>query len=210
MSAAAASARTSGATVRVATWADAEPLSQTLGRAFHDDPLICHFIADVAARPAKMPRIFKLLLKLGVGYGACHVTSGYEAATLWRPPSQWHLPFWQYITNGPELLGVFGLDAFRVMTTMDVIEKVHPKTPHWYLQVIGTDPEKQGKGFGSLIMRHQLAIADQQGMPAYLESSKESNIPIYKSFGFEVTGEIRIPNGPVLYPMWRNAGARPA
>lgn len=209
MSAAAASARMTGATVRVATWADAEPMSATLGRAFHDDPLICHFIADAAARPAKMPRIFKLLLKLGVGYGACHVTSGYEAATLWRPPNQWHLPFWQYITNGPELLGVFGFDAFRVMTTMDVIEKVHPKTPHWYLQVIGTDPDKQGKGFASLIMRHQLAIADAQGMPAYLESSKESNIPIYKSFGFEVTGEIRIPNGPVLYPMWRNAGARP-
>jgi GNAT superfamily N-acetyltransferase len=207
---AAASARTTGASVRVATWADAEPLSQTLARAFHDDPLICHFIADAAARPAKMPRIFKLLLKLGVGYGACHVTSGYEAATLWRPPNQWHLPFWQYITNGPELLGVFGFDALRVITTMDVIEKVHPKKPHWYLQVIGTDPVKQGKGFGSLIMRHQLAVADQQGVPAYLESSKESNIPIYKSFGFEVTGEIRIPNGPVLYPMWRNVGAGPA
>ena len=207
---AAASARTSGATVRVATWADAEPLSQTLGRAFHDDPLICHFVSDVAARPVKLPRIFKLLFKLGVGYGACHVTSGYEAATLWRPPNQWHLPFWQYITNGPELLGVFGLDALRVIATMDVIEKVHPKTPHWYLQVIGTDPVKQGKGFGSLIMRHQLAIADKQGVPAYLESSKESNIPIYKAFGFDVTGEIRIPNGPVLYPMWRKVGARPA
>jgi len=210
MSAAAASARTTGATVRVANWADAEPLSQTLGRAFHDDPLICHFVADVASRPKKFPRIFKLLFKLGVGYGACHVTSGYEAVTLWRPPGQWHLPFWQYITNGPELLGVFGFDAFRVVTTMDLIEKVHPKTPHWYLQVIGTDPPKQGKGFASLIMRHQLAIADQQGVPAYLESSKESNIPIYKSFGFEVTGEIRVPNGPVLYPMWRNVGGRPS
>ena len=210
MSAVAASARTSGATVRAATWADAEPLSQTLGRAFHDDPLICHFLSDPASRPQKMPRIFKLLLKLGVGYGACHVTSGYEAAALWRPPSQWHLPFWQYITNGPELLGVFGFDAFRVMTTMDVIEKVHPKKPHWYLQVIGTDPVKQGKGFGSLIMRNQLAIADAQGMPAYLESSKESNVPIYKAFGFQVTGEIRIPDGPVLYPMWRDVGAKPA
>ncbi len=206
---AAASARTTQATVRVAVPSDAEPLSQTLARAFHDDPLICHFVADAAKRPQKFPRIFKLLFKLGVRYGACHVTSGYEAVTLWRPPGQWHLPFWQYITNGPELLGVFGFDAFRVMSTMDLIEKVHPKTPHWYLQVLGTDPPKQGKGFASLIMRHQLAIADQQGMPAYLESSKESNIPIYKSFGFEVTGEIRIPNGPVLYPMWRNAGARP-
>jgi hypothetical protein len=56
-------------------------------------------------------------------------------------------------------------------------------------------------------MRHQLAIADSQALPAYLESSKEKNIPIYASFGFEVTGEIRIKNGPVLYPMWRKARA---
>jgi len=203
-----ASARATGSTVRIATGADAEPLSQTLARAFHDDPLMCHFLSDPASRPQKMPRIFKLLLKLGIGYGACQVTSGYEAATFWRPPNQWHVPFWQYITNGPELIGVFGANALRVMSTMDMVEKIHPKTPHWYLQVIGTDPAKQGKGFGSLIMRHQLATVDAQGMPAYLESSKESNIPIYKSFGFEVTGEIRIPNGPVLYPMWRNTGGK--
>ncbi len=203
----ASAARAADSTVRTAGWADAVPLSQTLARAFHDDPLICHFVSDPAARPAKLPRIFKLLFKLGFGYGACHVTSGYEAATLWRPPSKWHLTLWQYIANGPELLGVFGTDAFRVMSTMDMVEKNHPKTPHWYLQVIGTDPAKQGKGFASLIMRHQLAIADAQGMPAYLESSKESNIPIYRAFGFEVTGEIKIPDGPVLYPMWRNPGA---
>jgi hypothetical protein len=31
------------------------------------------------------------------------------------------------------------------------------------------------------------------------------NIPIYQSFGFEVTGEIRLPDGPTLWPMWRKA-----
>jgi hypothetical protein len=56
-------------------------------------------------------------------------------------------------------------------------------------------------------MRHQLAIADKESLPAYLESSKEKNIPIYASFGFEVTGEIRIKNGPVIFPMWRKARA---
>ncbi len=56
-----------------------------------------------------------------------------------------------------------------------------------------------------MVIRRGLAKADAAGMPAYLESSKETNIPIYQSFGFEVTGEIALPNGPTLWPMWRKA-----
>ncbi len=198
-------ARAADATVRRATWTDAEPLSQTLARAFQDDPLVMHLLPNEAARQSKLPRMFKLLFKLGLPFGACDVTSGYEAATLWRPPGKWRIPVWQYVTNGREFLGLFGADGLRTMGIMDHIEKVHPKEPHWYLQTIGTDPSKQGKGYGGLVMRHQLSRADEAGLPAYLESSKEKNLPIYQSFGFELTGEIKLPKGPTLYPMWRKA-----
>ena len=91
----------------------------------------------------------------------------------------------------------------RVMRAMDVMEKQHPHTPHRYLQAIGTDPDKQGKGYGGVLIRRRLADADAAGQPAYLESSKEANIPIYQSFGFELTGEIKLPDGPTIWPMWR-------
>jgi ribosomal protein S18 acetylase RimI-like enzyme len=200
----AASARALSATVRDAIWADADPVSQTLARAFMDDPLMGFFMPDPARRASKIPRVFRLLLKLGLPHHACHVTSGYEAATFWRPPDKWHLSIWDYLVNGPELLATFGGGTMRVMSAMDVIEKRHPKEPHWYLQTIGTDPAKQGKGFASLIMRHQLAIADAQGASCYLESSKDTNVPIYQSFGFRLTGEIVLPGGPTVWPMWRD------
>ena len=198
-----AAAHVSSAAVRRATKSDSAALTQSLARAFHDDPMTCHLLADEASRPAKLPKLFALLFKLALPFGACDVTSGYEAASIWRPPGHWHMPLWQYVVHAGALLGVFGTGVLKVMQTMDVVEKLHPKEPHWYLQVIGTDPAKQGKGFGGRIMRHRLAHVDASGMPAYLESSKASNIPIYQSFGFEVSGEIRLPGGPVLYPMWR-------
>ncbi len=198
-------ARASAATARPAVLEDAEPLSQCLARAFHDDPLMGYLLRDEARRPEKLPKIFQLLFKLGLPHGGCTVTSGHEAAALWRPPEQWEIHWWQYITHGAAFLGLFGGDIPHVLRTMDVIEKRHPHKPHWYLQVLGTDTLKQGKGYGSLVMRHQLQIIDSHSLPAYLESSKESNIPIYSSYGFEVTGEITFPNGPTIYPMWREA-----
>jgi ribosomal protein S18 acetylase RimI-like enzyme len=199
-------AREAGVTARAATWADADALAATLARAFSDDPLICFLLRDPATREARMPRLFRLLFKLGLPYGACDVTSGCEAAALWRPPGQWEIPWWQYVTNGVDFVGVFGLGgAGHVVQVMDVIEKRHPHEPHWYLQAIGTDTARQGKGYGGVVIRRQLASADASGLPAYLESSKETNIPIYQSFGFELTGEIKLPGGPTLWPMWRKA-----
>jgi len=201
-------ARETTVTARLAVWADADAVAATLAKAFHDDPLICFLLRDEAKRPAAMPRLFKLLFKLGLPHGCCDVTTGYESVALWRPPGQWEIPWWQYITNGADFLGIFGFGgALNVTSVMDVIEKRHPHEPHYYLQVLGTDPARQGKGYGGVAIRRQLAVADTAGAPCYLESSKDTNIPIYKSFGFEVTGEIKLPDGPTLWPMWRAARA---
>ena len=200
-------AREAGVVARAAVAADVTPASQTLARAFHDDPLICFLLPDVASRPQKMPELFRLLFKLGLLHGCCDVTSDYGAVALWRPPGKWEIPWWEYILNAGDFLGLFGFSgAGRVTQIMDFIERRHPHEPHYYLQAIGTDPAKQGKGYGGVVMRRHLAVADAAGLPAYLESSKEVNIPIYQSFGFEATGELNLPlGGPTIWPMWRKA-----
>jgi len=196
---------TTSAAIRPAAATDATAVAATLARAFFDDPVMMFMLPGEEARKAKLPRIFRLLLKMALPHGLCRVSKGYETATIWKPPGKWHLSLWDYIVNAPEMLGIFGSNVLHVIGTMDRIEKVHPKIPHYYLQVIGTDPPKQGKGFAGAIMREQLARSDAEGVPCYLESSKDTNIPVYRSFGFEVTSEIKIPDGPTLWPMWRDA-----
>ncbi len=39
-------------------------------------------------------------------------------------------------------------------------------------------------------------MCDRDGVPAYLESSKERNVDFYSRFGFRVKQEVRIPGGP--------------
>jgi hypothetical protein len=42
-------------------------------------------------------------------------------------------------------------------------------------------------------------------MPCYLETQRESNIPYYRRFGFELTDEISLHDSPPLWLMWREA-----
>jgi predicted N-acetyltransferase YhbS len=78
---------------------------------------------------------------------------------------------------------------------------MHRARPHeefWYLAGVGA--VRRGEGIGTALLRHR--VDDLRG-PAYLESSKQENIPLYERFGFELREPIRLPDGPELWPMWR-------
>lgn len=79
----------------------------------------------------------------------------------------------------------------------------HPTEPHWYLPMIGIDPVQQGRGLGSALLKHALALVDRDGATAYLESSNPKNVPLYERHGFEVIGEVQAGNSPTIAAMLR-------
>lgn len=86
------------------------------------------------------------------------------------------------------------------------VKRRHPsQPPHRYLSVLGTDPISQGQGLGSAVLRPVLQQCDSDQIAAYLESSKERNIDFYARHGFRVSGEVRLPRGPLVWPMCREA-----
>ena len=91
----------------------------------------------------------------------------------------------------------------RTTRAVRAIEERHPMQPHYYLSVLGTDPEQQGGGIGSALLAPVLERCDAEGVPAYLESSKESNVGFYAQHGFVLTERIELPEGPPLWLMWR-------
>ena len=84
------------------------------------------------------------------------------------------------------------------------LEAIHPTEEHWYLEVVGVDPSQRGRGIGTTVIAPMLERCDAEGLPAYLESSNEANLPLYARFGFEVVDEVHPGNGcPPVWPMWR-------
>ncbi|WUI03573.1 GNAT family N-acetyltransferase [Spirillospora sp. NBC_00431] len=198
--------------VREAALPDAAPIAAVLGRAFDDDPVWRWLLPDDASRVRRLTGLFELMLRqVHLPHGGTELTgrdARTEAAALWDPPGQWRVPFRVQAAQSLPLFRVLGTRTLTSMRVLGTIEKHHPREPHWYLAVLGTDPPAQGNGLGAALLRSRLDRCDAGGVPAYLESSKEDNVPYYERFGFKVTRDLTLPGkgAPKVWLMWRDPG----
>ncbi len=186
--------------------ADVPAIRRTIGRAFFDDPIAVHLFPDESARRARFGAFAELAMDQFVGAGATWVDDDVHGAAIWQAPSPPPLDPWRQARLALRLLWIARARFSRAVRLGEAIEEHRFEQPHWYLAILGTEPEAQGRGIGSALMEPILSRCDEKGTPAYLESSKESNIPFYQRHGFEVTREIRIPDGPRVWPMVRRPG----
>jgi ribosomal protein S18 acetylase RimI-like enzyme len=194
--------------VRPATRADAAGLAAMMARAFDDDPLMMWIFPDEVMRRRRLPLLFAAVLRhYYPASGATELVADGEqilGGAIWAPPGQWPLPVWRQLAAVPGMLRALGSRLQVAGETSSAISRRHPDGPHWYLSGIGTEPALQRTGVGSLLLTSRLGQCDAAGLPAYLESSKRSNVAYYERFGFAVTGEIQVPGGgPTLWPMTR-------
>jgi ribosomal protein S18 acetylase RimI-like enzyme len=78
-----------------------------------------------------------------------------------------------------------------------------PSEDHWYLQMIGTHPDWQRRGYGSLLIGEGISRARGDGLGVYLETETVDNAAYYRHLGFEVRSEWDIDaGGPHMWGMW--------
>ncbi|HLM64690.1 MAG TPA: GNAT family N-acetyltransferase [Acidimicrobiales bacterium] len=189
---------------RPANGTDLAPLSEALARAFHDDPVMTWMFGDgEAARSRRLRRFFRSQAERHRKHGEVLTGAGNEGGAFWDPPEGWKTSWIDLLRAAPVLVPALGPRLRRCLAGLELIERAHPRGPHWYLAMLGTDPVHQGKGVGRALLEPILDRCDAEGLGAYLESSKERNVPYYQRFGFTVTGQLDLPHGPPLWPMWR-------
>lgn len=200
---------TSKVTVAVARRADRDDIVRALAAAFATDPQMLWMFDGLDHRERRLERFFRTSFAEHRRQGRIDVArSGGEivGAAMWKPPTLTYPGIWRQLLPLPGYLAAFGSRMQVAGRMQQAIVTAHPQAPHWYLSEIGVDPAHQGIGAASALMRAGLDRADLARMPAYLESSKPANVPIYEHFGFAVRGTIELPPGaPVLTPMWRSA-----
>jgi GNAT superfamily N-acetyltransferase len=175
----------------------------TLARAFQDYPVSVFFTPDDEKRRKTGPSKFRRILRSTIATGEAYATfPKMEGVALWFPADIKRNSWWQRLTSG-ELLSALFTDketkrrqrAFGEYS-MKTRKKIVPGK-HWYLQILGVDPDYQGKHYASRLLKPMLARADREGVPCFLETQLEKNVTLYQHFGFRVAEEGTIPGSNV-------------
>jgi GNAT superfamily N-acetyltransferase len=182
-------------------------IMQCLARAFADDPVSLFLFPDAAQRERKLPRFYRFAAEVNASHGRVLTTDSLEGGAIWRAPNPPRATRFERLSLMVRFLLQMSGAAARGREFFEATERAHPREPHWYLGVLGTEPARQGTGIGSALMRPILERCDDERLPAYLESSKESNIAFYRGHGFEVREPIEVAGAPTIWPMWREPRA---
>jgi GNAT superfamily N-acetyltransferase len=197
--------RSAGGSVRRAEPADAPALTRMLVRAYMDDPVAIWICRSPAARARMLEAMYSARLRQLLACDAVWTNAEHSSAAVWTPPAYQHSgirPDGVLLRRllSPRMLVRAPLLALGLGT----MQRRHPREPpHWYLVLLGTDPDARGSGLGSAMLRPVLERCDAEGVGAYLESSKPRNLDFYARLGFQTAGELQLPRGPKMWPMWR-------
>jgi ribosomal protein S18 acetylase RimI-like enzyme len=168
--------------------------------AFVNDPAMRWLMPEASVYLKKLGAAQMALGGRALQHETAHVLDDNSAAAFWLPPG---------VGPDEEAMGAFVSNVPPESCRGDVaglaeqMGGYHPEEPHWYLAALGVDIKAQGKGMGSILMKHALMRVDRERKAAYLESSNPRNIPFYERHGFEVIGRIQSGSSPVITPMLR-------
>ena len=197
--------------------ADAERpgAERVLARAFRDSPLN---LAVIGPDPERRLRAnlhgARALLPVALAHGrvlAARAGGAPRGVLVATPPFAWPLPPPPLLASLQRVLGQGLRVARRWGLVFEVLARIHPREPHWYLSTLGVEPDAQGRGLGSALLARWLAEVDADGLPAWLETDREANLGFYRRSGFEVerrTEALAIPVWCMRRPAIRPSGDR--
>lgn len=182
-----------------------------LARSFDDSPLMVHCIPNDRRRPSILRSFFRASIRDALAFHNVFAARDGDrvlGAAVWLPPGRYPPSTLRQLC---QLTGAFRLGPMAPRSVqpslryLRAVEQVHPKATHWYLAVLGVDPEFQGKGLGGRLLEPVLALADAEGLPAYLETDRERNLAFYARYRFGLVDTLHPDGdaGPPEWTMWR-------
>jgi GNAT superfamily N-acetyltransferase len=184
--------------------------ARVLASAFQDDPLFTAFIPDPQRRAQALPVAFRAIVTGHSAVGRVLCLSTMDAVSVWEAPkgSYGPLSMMRATTRALPwfLRGLTLPEIGRWMSVMRQFSRGRAEVVPdecWSLSAVGVRPGRQNLGYGVLVLRPILRLADDQGLPVYLETENARNEAFYIKLGFRTVAHVDPAHGPLGVPMWR-------
>ena len=184
-------------------------LAEILSSAFVEDPFYTFVFPDAERRTRLLPWLFNKLINYANHYGLVLVDSEYHGISIWLGPKHTRLLPLGVLRDGLFLFPfkVSHLELKRSIMLAQVSNQLHRQavsTPHFYLEAVGVEPLRQGKGLGRALVQAGLFRADELNVPCYLEPHNPTNLGFYVSLGFNIVGSKQaFPSAPQVWGLLR-------
>ncbi|SDX30418.1 Acetyltransferase (GNAT) family protein [Ruegeria halocynthiae] len=188
--------------LRTSNRSEADSLLSGLALGFSADPFMRWLYPEPGDFLTNFPRVMDFFGGRAFEHDSAFRNDDFTAGALWLPP-RIHPDEEQLVACFEQTVAPEKHDA--LFETFEQMDKYHPDEDCWHLAFIAVDPYRQGKGLGSTLLESCLRRCDEDGRPAYLESTNPANLPMYKRFGFQELGLIKADQAPPLFPMFRAA-----
>jgi ribosomal protein S18 acetylase RimI-like enzyme len=183
---------------------DLDRLAEIAADAYQDYPLhnwLTKGKYDKVASKLIMQITLRTMTEDAVIYADSEAMNGFA---VWLPfgfTGSKTIPF--LVSGGLKLILHSGLGMIKRLLTYENyamnLKKEFTDHYDWYLFNLSIKKDAQGKGLASKLMRPMLQFCDEEKMVAYLETNKETNVGLYRHYGFSLMKEEKIPKTPVTH-----------
>ncbi|MEU6848421.1 GNAT family N-acetyltransferase [Actinacidiphila alni] len=207
-----------GVAIRRAGADDREVVVGLLDRVFRNDPVSSWVFPDPDHRLRKHPDLMGAFADQVLAEGWIDMTEDGKSVALWlsMPAAGDAAGDAADAHGGDDDPAAFreAVDPAneRVEQIARIMGENHPTDrAHAYLLLIAVDADVQGQSRGTELISAVLERCDREGLAAYLEASSERSRGLYERLGYVFTGRtLDLPDGPHMWPMWRDPQARTA
>jgi len=189
---------------------DLPTIRRIVAEAFLSDPMMEWIFPDPATRLDSLAAWLGLFVEGYLLGGRVDVLrlDQIQAVAIWRMPGD-ELVFPRTPSISGLLTALIGRPrAEQIGMGLRTIGSLTPSQPFAYLHFLAVDIHHQREGLGRMVLEPGLLAAARAGLGAHLETTNPSNIPFYRSIGFEVSGHHKLgPTGPEMWALWKDAAS---
>lgn len=171
--------------MRKATKKDKRLVIDLLTRSFQDNKSVNYIILNDHQYIRRIAALMDYSFEVCMRYGEVFLSEDNKGCALLLYPHQKKTSLFSIWLDVKLIFSAIGFSRIgKALARENKIKTIQPKLPMTYLWFIGVCPLYQHRHTGSALLQQVIDYSKGLGLPVYLETSTEFNLPWYKKHGF--------------------------